>query len=133
VRTKNFFVRIRAAAASPFRSLHENAASDCGPALAETNTNINKMIKTLTVLVIASALTITANAHPGGKGKRGQRGQIPAELLQKYDKNNDGTLDEAERAVVNEEDKANLGGHHGKGRGKGAGKGGPGAGKPAAN
>jgi hypothetical protein len=110
-----------------------------GPRKTQTHTT---MIKTLTVLVIASALSITANAHPGGKGtgKRGQRGQIPAELLQKYDKNNDGALDEAERAVVNEEDKAKLGGHHGKGRGgKGGrgpgkgGKGGPGAGKPAAN
>jgi hypothetical protein len=95
------------------------------------------MIKTLTVLVLASALTITANAGPGGKGKgkRGQRGQVPAELLQKYDKNNDGKLDEQERAAVSEEDKAKLGGHHGKGGGKGGkgGKGGPGPGKAAAN
>ncbi len=81
------------------------------------------MIKTLTVLVLASALTITANAAPGGKGKgkRGQRGQVPAELLQKYDKNNDGKLDEQERAAVSEEDKAKLG-HHGKRGGKGKGK-----------
>lgn len=92
------------------------------------------MIKTLTVLVLASALTITANAGPGGKGKgkRGHRGQVPAELLQKYDKNNDGKLDEQERAAVSDEDRAKLGAHHGKGRGKG-GKGAPGPGKAAAN
>ena len=96
-------------------------------------TKTRTMIKTLTALVLASALTITANANPAGKGKgkRGQRGQVPAELLQKYDKNSDGKLDEQERAAVSEEDKAKLG-HHGKGRGKG-GKGGPGPGKAEAN
>ena len=97
------------------------------------------MIKTLAVLILVSTLTITANAHPGGKGKRGQggqRGRIPAELLQKHDKNNDGKLDEQERAAVSEEDRARLGVHHGKGRGKGGkghGKGGPGRGKAAAD
>jgi hypothetical protein len=116
----NFFVRIRAAAASPHRSQHEVAASDCEPALAWKNTNTLTMIKTLTVLVLAGALTITANAGPGGKGKgkRGQRGAVPAELLTKYDKNNDGKLDEQERAAVSEEDKAKLG-QNGKGKGKG--------------
>jgi hypothetical protein len=95
------------------------------------------MIKTLTVLALASALTVTATAHPGGKGKgkRGQRGRVPAEMLQKYDTNNDGKLDEQERAAVSEEDKAERGGHHGKGRGKGGkgpGKGGRGQGRAAA-
>lgn len=99
------------------------------------------MIRTLTVLVLASALTITANAQPRGKGKHGQRGQVPAELLQKYDKNNDGKLDKQERSAVSEEDRAKGGAHHGKGRGKGGpgpggkgrGKGGRGPGKAAAN
>jgi hypothetical protein len=86
-------------------------------------TKTRTMIKTITALVLASAFTITANADPGGKGrgKRGQRGQVHAELLQKYDKNSDSKLDEQERAAMSEEDRAKLG-HHGRRGGKGKGK-----------
>ena len=88
------------------------------------------MIKTLTIILGILALAIPASAHPKGKGG-GKRGEPTAEqkaahaaLVAKYDKNADGTLDEAERAAVPEEDRAKLGGHHGKGKGKGGGKGG---------
>jgi hypothetical protein len=97
------------------------------------------MIKTLTVLVLASALTTSANAGPGGKGKGngnlGHRAQGHAALLQKYDANKDGKLDEKERAAISKEDRAKMG-RHGKGPGKGGpgpGKGGKGKGKAGAN
>lgn len=87
------------------------------------------MIKTLTITLGILAMAIPANANPKGKGG-GKRGEPTAEqkaaraaLVAKYDKNGDGTLDEAERAAVSEEDRAKLGGHHGKGKGKGRGKG----------
>jgi hypothetical protein len=88
------------------------------------------MIKTLAITLGILAMAIPANAHPKGKGG-GRRGEptaeqkaARAELVAKYDKNGDGTLDEAERAAVSDEDRAKLGGgHHGKGKGKGRGKG----------
>jgi hypothetical protein len=83
------------------------------------------MIKTLAITLGILAMAIPANAHGKGRGKGGGRrgGQPPAELVAKYDKNGDGKLDEAERAAVPEEDRAKLGGRHGKGKGKGGGKG----------
>lgn len=81
------------------------------------------MIKTLAITLGILAMAIPASAHPKGKGGGRRGGQPPAELVAKYDKNGDGTLDEAERAAVSDEDRAKLGGHHGKGKGKGRGKG----------
>jgi hypothetical protein len=97
--------------------------------VAPANDKSTDMIKTLAITLGILALAIPASAHPKGKGG-GKRGEptaeqkaTRAELVAKYDKNGDGQLDEAERAAVSDEDRAKLGGHHGKGKGKGGGKG----------
>jgi Ca2+-binding EF-hand superfamily protein len=82
------------------------------------------MLKTLIPILAISALALTANAEDAPKGKgegkgKGKRGEVPAELLKKYDKNGDGKLDDQERAAISAEDRAKMGG---KGKGKGRGK-----------
>jgi hypothetical protein len=86
------------------------------------NQTDNRMLKTLIPILAISALALTANAEDAPKGKgegkgKGKRGEVPAELLKKYDKNGDGKLDDQERAAISAEDRAKMGGK-GKGKGK---------------
>lgn len=54
------------------------------------------------VAAVLTLTTATTLAKPGGRGPRGgQPGRgLPAELVQKYDANGDGQLDETERAAL---------------------------------
>ena len=79
------------------------------------------MNKTLVIILGLSALVLTASAADEAKDKgkgKGKGGEAHAELVKKYDKNGDGTLDKAERAAMSDEDKAKLPGGKGKGGGK---------------
>lgn len=59
-------------------------------------------MKTSTLIIIAAAIGLSGAAHAqNGKGERGER-KLPPEILEKFDKNGDGKLDEEERKAARE-------------------------------
>jgi hypothetical protein len=74
------------------------------------------MKKLLVALCVTCALSLAA--HAGGDKKKGDKGggemteeqkALRAEMLKKYDTNNDGKLDAEEKAKISDEDKAKMG------------------------
>ena len=68
-------------------------------------------MKKVTILTIAVAmiagLSLRAADGAGKKGDKAAREARRAEMIKKYDKNNDGKLDDAEKAAMREDLKKN--------------------------
>jgi len=73
------------------------------------------MKKSLIALCITCALVLVARADDEKKAEAGKKNEATPEqkaarkaMIDKYDTNKDGKLDEAERAKISEEDKAKM-------------------------